>query len=643
MKFTRAALAGCLGLLVMGLHAATPERRLIVLGMDGLDPVLLRTYISQGRLPNFKALAAEGSMRPLATSNPPQSPVAWSSMITGRNPGEHHVFDFVVRNPDTHLPEVGMTETIEEEARPFQRLYSPTNAPKLRNRRRTHAFWDVLGHSDVTSTILRSPMAFPAQPMKGRLLTGMGTPDIRGTQGVFTVFTTNPTVPAESRGTITRISDEPTVKTRLQGPRIISAGKRVESGVDLTITRSADGVVLDVEGVEIPLKPGDWSAWQRVGFNLSLLEKVHGVVRFHLTSVKPHLVVYASPVNIDPQAPILPISHPPLYSKDLVEKLGNYHTQGMPYDTWALEEGHLSESQFLDQANAVLQEDLKRIFFELNRFESGLFFAYIGTPDLIQHMFWRYQDPRHPNKGQSRQPRIRDAVPDIYARMDQLLGEIRKRAGADTPLMVVSDHGFGSFRRSVNVNTWLVRNGYMVLKDGAKTGADLLADVDWSRTRAYAVGFGGIYLNVDQRERHGIVKKDDIEPLKAELRKKILAWRDGRRSRVAKAVYPRDAYLSGPFANDGPDLMIGFNAGYRASWQTALGGAPAVVIENNMRKWGGDHLCDPSLVPGVIVSNRPIKKAAPTLLDVAPTIWRFFDVKPTDPVAGEALFDPTAQ
>lgn len=615
------------------------DRKMLIIGLDGLDPALVDKYMAEGLLPNLKRLTADGTLSRLATSNPPQSPVAWSCLISGGNPGHHDVFDFIVRDPHTHLPEMGMTEA-RKSAGVLKEVFAGLTGPAVQNRRKGEAFWDVLGKNKIKSVVLRMPVTFPAEPMEGRLLSGMGTPDIRGTQGISTFFTTSEAVAAEeSRGRLVLVSwNGSEIDTELTGPRIQGITGRKDATTPLRIERrSAESVILTAGGESVEIRIGQWSPWMRVSFSAGLLSEIKGVCRFHLRAIGPELELYATPINIDPQDPAMPISHPTGYAKEIFDKIGNYYTQGMPYDTWALNEGRLSEEEFLEQAYSILEENRAMMNLELDRFDRGLMFCYFGITDLVQHMFWRYTDPGHPSAATSTNPAVRDAIREVYRRIDGVVGEAADKAGKDTAILVISDHGFGSFRRAAHVNSWLRDNGFLEIGDGSREGKEFFANVSWENTRAYSVGFGGIYVNQYGRERDGSVYKGaETDQLVEEIAAGLMAWKDNGQS-VVKRVYRRKDLYSGPYADNGPDLFIGFNAGYRASWQSGLGAAPEPLVEDNTRMWSGDHLCEPTLVPGVLATNLKLNPADAGLTDIAPTVLKYFGIPEQPGIEGKPL------
>jgi len=487
------------------------DKKMIIIGMDGLDPVLTKKMMDEGKLPHFKKLAEKGGFLPLQTSNPPQSPVAWSDFISGHNPGHHDVFDFINRNPKTYFPEIGMTETRKIENKTFKDLWAGLSGPSVQTRRKGKTFWDYLSENNIPSTIIHCPVTFPAEPLKGRLISGMGTPDIKGTQGIFSYFTTESIDKKDVQGRVNQVSwDGKIIQTFLTGPKIKKNGKIEEVKVLFEIERSGQKEIkITVQDQTHTLKESQWSPWFRIKFSLGFIKSIYGICRFHLNKVEPEFSLYMTPVNIDPQKPAMKISYPDDYAAEIYEKIGNFYTQGMPYDTWALNQDRIDEETFLQMAYEIQKENLDHLNFELDRYQGGLLFAYFGITDLIQHMFWRYLDQDHPNKGKDKNRQVSEAIPLVYQHMDGVLGDIMAKVGEDTALLVLSDHGFGSFRRAAHVNSWLKENEYLTLIEGDDEGTELFQNVSGGETEAYSVGFGGIYINQFGRERSVILIKTD--------------------------------------------------------------------------------------------------------------------------------------
>jgi predicted AlkP superfamily phosphohydrolase/phosphomutase len=348
-----------------------------------------------------------------------------------------------------------------------------------------------------------------------------------------------------------------------------------------------------------------------------------------------------SPPNIDPAHPALPISTPSNYSRFLTDEAGEFHTQGIAEDTKALSDGVLDDKEYLQQARAVLAEHRRIFDLEFPKFEQGLFFFYFSSLDLNSHMFWRLMDPKHPEYDAALAAENGSAIADFYQQMDQVLGEVLPRLDEQTTLLVLSDHGFAPYYRSFNLNTWLLNNGYIKLKnDGTQDSSEPFANVDWTQTRAYGLGLNGLYLNLRAREAKGIVEPGTAaDSLMAEIRAKLLAVQDpkSKQSVITRVDLAGEAY-QGPYAREGPDLLVGYNRGYRAGWQTILGSFPAEVLEDNTNPWSGDHCMDYTLVPGVLLSNRKIAAQAPALTDIAPTILAEFGIAKATGMIGQSVF-----
>lgn len=623
-----------LSILIFGgmmMHKPAIKKKVIILGIDAMDPNITEQLIKEGKLANLSYLKTTGAYSHLATTIPSESVVAWTSFATGMNPGSHGIFDFIMRDPKTYLPYLSLSE-----------ISNVQGKVKVQIRRKGDTFWNIFSRNKVPCFIYFCPNTFPPDKVFGKMLSGMGAPDLYGTIGRFSFYTSRPLTDKDkdSRGKIIHVeSKNNIIETRIYGPKISSGSliKETEIPLRITFTLDGEGISLGFQRKRIFLKKGNWSSWQRISFRISPLKKAYGIARFYLKSIKPDFELYVSPINFDPESPPFPISYPYDYSKKLVKKIGFYYTQGMPNDTWALTENRLDERAFLEQVDEVLDEREKILEEELKKFKSGLFFFYFDTLDTIQHMFWRYLDPQSPLYEKS--SLYQDTVFRYYEKIDRIIGEGLKTLDKDTILIILSDHGFSSFRRVVHLNRWLLENKYLSLKEGANESRDFFEDMDWSKTKAYAMGFGGIYLNKVGREHYGIVNEAKAEDLKQAIIKGLKQLRDPATGEIiVKEVYDGKKVFHGSYMEEGPDLFVGFNAGYRASWQTALGGAPGVLLEENKRKWSGDHLIDPVLVPGVIFVNKKVELKKPSIIDIAPTILDLFNISYLTKTEGRVLF-----
>jgi predicted AlkP superfamily phosphohydrolase/phosphomutase len=395
-----------------------------------------------------------------------------------------------------------------------------------------------------------------------------------------------------------------------------------------------------LDGQELLLNEGEWSPWVRLSFAMIPGVSVSGICRLYLKQVHPHFALYVSPIEIDPADPALPISTPESYAAELAERFGPFHTKGLPADTKALAQGLLSEAEFLAQDEQILQEKLAIHDYELARFESGLLFSYISSTDQRAHMFWRLTDPDHPAYDARLARDYAGVIESTYVEMDRMLARTLAKVDRHTTLMVLSDHGFSPYYRSFNLNTWLLEQGYAALKNPAAQGeSELLQNVDWSGTRAYALGFNALYVNQRGRESRGSVSISEKRALVEELATRLEAVRDpltGERV-VLTAARTADCY-HGPQGGAAPDIIVGYNRGYRASWQTALGKFPRPLFITNDSKWSGDHLMAADALPGVLLANRPLPRASqPTLCDLTATILASFGIPIPPEMEGRAL------
>jgi predicted AlkP superfamily phosphohydrolase/phosphomutase len=607
-----AVLIGILIGVLMNKKASDFDKKIIILGFDGLSPRIIDPMLEKGKLPNFAKLKQQGSYSYLSTTNPSQSPAAWAGFATGQNPGKNGIFDFIIRDPKTYGLSLSLSEF--ENGKPKKVLKSKS-------------FWEYTSKEKIPTFIIASPVSFPPDKVYGRMLSGMGVPDILGTEGTFTFFTTENQEDKDTGGKVIQVGREQSMQLYLIGPRVTGITETENAKVPFTVSIQKDNQSIQIEyqGNTLVLKQGQWSQWQKVSFNVGLLKNMKGIFKFYLAQISPEFKLYVSPINFDPRSPFFQISHPKNYSKLLAGDIGLYHTQGMPIDTWAVNELRLDEEALLEQANEVLNERIAMLEHTLDDFENGVLFCYFQSSDIIQHMFWRYTDPEHPLYEKNAKPEYKQMIQTWYEKMDSILGDVMSRITEEDTIIALSDHGFDSFSRTVHINSWLRENGYLKLKDkDSESGKELFLDVDWPKTKAYSLGFGAIYINQSSREKQGIVKQgSEANSLKEEIASKLKKWIDKEKNKpVISNVYFKEDIFWGEHLDKTPDLYIGFNIGYRASWQTALGASPKELIEDNLKKWSGSHLFDPELVPGVIFLNQKITKKDPSIYDITPTILK---------------------
>ena len=598
--------------------------------------------LGRGELPNLAKIRAAGSYARLQTTYPAQTPVAWSSFMTGTNPGGHGIFDFICRDPQTYLPDVALTR--------FEPPKNMLAQPRVVNRRQGVPLWQPLSKAGIPSTILRCPCTFPPETLQGRMLAGVGVPDLRGSQSKGTFYTQDRTVTAEENEQLVFLDPGSEVTTGVIGPRNTKTSPASDTycEVRVQVDKASRKLVIHTGGspstIEIPEK--GWSEWVRFKFKFSMLQAVTGIARFYVRQLEPHLEFYVSAVNFDPAAPMFPVSTPADYARELSEKVGLFSTLGMAEDHNGLNNGRLDEAAYLEQCELVLSERERTMRFELDRFREGLFFMLFDTPDRAQHMLWRFRDREHPGFEPDLSPELATRIEEHYRRCDTLLSPVLEKVDENALLIVLSDHGFGTFRRAFDTNTWLWQNGLLAVKESQKPGERLgegFAGVNWSKTYAYAVGLGGIYLNFKGRESAGILEEGtEAERVRHAIQTGLAGFPDAQTKRPAiRSVSRREELYSGAFVGNSPDLLVNFHRGFRVSWQSALGGFSHSLLEDNLRRWSGDHIVDPESVPGILFMNREMRQGQGNdqtrIIDLAPTILNYLGARLPESMEGASL------
>ena len=635
--------------------SSKPSKKLLILGIDGMDPHLCREYMRLGLLPNLSRIAKQGAMVQVMSSIPPQSPVAWSSFTVGAPPVVHGIYDFIHRDPKTLTPYLSTSRVLQPER--FVRLGSwqiPLAKGKVENLRQGKPFWDYLADRDIPSTIFKMPANFPCESDRVDMISGMGTPDLRGGYGNFTLFTTSPASFKKnmSGGRVIPITlTEHKATSELPGPVNTLQPGSGESSVPLTVLRDPVNPVVRVvlQGQDRILKEGEWSDWIQLSFPmLGDFYDVKGICRLYVKSIHPELSLYVSPINIDPTDPALPLCSSKQYARDLVRHTGYFYTQGFPEDTKALSEGVFTDAEYLKLGLQIIAQRERMLDYELGLFDqlsSGLLFFYFSSLDQDTHMFWRTIDPMHPMYDPELNRKYGDTLKKLYVEMDRTLGKIVNHCDISDPnftLMVMSDHGFAPFRRQVNLNTWLYEQGYLDLNNSREIeNTDYFSNVNWSRTGAYNVGINSLYLNLKGRERGGIVEPAEADSLRIALREELLDLSDpmtGQRAVSEVWIVPDSERGRQPQA---PDLIVGWNRGFRTSWASILGGFSEEIFSDNLDKWSGDHCIDPRLVPAVLVTNRRVNASKPTLCDLTASILEEFNIKSGKEVTGNSIYSST--
>ena len=712
---------------VAGVEAAG-KPKVVILGFDGADARLVSQWMDEGKLPHLAQLRADGSFAPLQPTNPPQTPVSWSSFATGTNPGKTRIFDFLMRNPADYLPDFAMSS---ESRRPFlvgakngvvvgliaggatflicllialcfnvgwvtrlavatilglaaglpsgfvTKQFLPAEVPDAINHRHGSTMWELAAKAGLAVQVIHVPATFPAEDVgTGHMLSGLGVPDMRGRIGTPTYYTSDPTFQpgaganefslelvrlADSRGSIeTRIIgpynkpfydyvvDRKTARIT-NGQELADAKRRIRQELDdadvprridlpLKLAATDEACPVTVSGQSQTLKVGEWSDWFTLNFPVNwVVDKaapLRGIARFKLLRLSPQLELYLSPVNFHPDCHPIAFSWPPDYSEALHKRFGLYKTIGWPEDTWSLPSGVGDENLFLEDMRFTRAKDEEILTGLLGDRKDDLYVQIFYFTDRIGHLFWRFLDPGHPAYDPAAAATYAPEVLAAYQAMDALVGKARALAGPEALFIVCSDHGFSSFRRGVNINTWLVRNGFMTLKGQTEDPAtleklfdtrDLFQNVDWKRTKAYALGLGSIYLNVVGRERDGAVMPGgEYEDVRRSIKEGLEALVDPQtKEHPITKVWTREELYTGFDANLIPDLRAGNALNYRVSWQTTLGGVPPDILEDNHKAWSGDHCSnDPDLVRGILFMNRRLRKDDPAMIDIAPTVLK---------------------
>ena len=624
-------------------------KRVVIVGLDGLEPTLTEKYLNEGLLPNLAKLKEQGGYQRLGTTCPPLSPVAWSSFATGSNPGKHNIFDFISRDPKSYQPTMSSVR-IRQPKRVWKlgKFVIPLSKPEITSLRKSKPFWTVLGESRIFSAVLRVPITFPPDKFSGVQLAAMCVPDLLGTQGTFSYYAeqgeagaTHDSDAGGQRIIVQRIGKK--IHSYLKGPANSLLVEQPELRIPFVISpgkgKKPATMKIGRESVALPI--GQFTPWVKVAFSAAPGFKVRGICKFYLKQLDDSFEMYCSSIQIDPDKPVMPISHPTVYSSYLARQHEAFATLGLAEDTWSLSEGLMNEDAFLQQAYDIHEERETMFFDSLKKVRSGMVVCVFDGPDRIQHMFWRFLEENHPAlRGQEKNGHA-DSIRDMYVRMDDLVGRTMAEVGKDTTLIVMSDHGFTSFQRGVDLNAWLMSHGYLKLNEGALSSNKIyLNEVNWSQTRAYAIGLAGIFINEDGREAQGIVKPGaEKRQLVKEIAAKLTGIRDPQSDTIAvHEAMPRENVYTGPYTEAAPDIIVGYTHGYRVSWDAAVGKTSPEVFCDNKKAWSGDHCIHPDLVPGVLFTSMKLDNEKPAhIVDIAPTTLELLGVETPAYMDGHSL------
>ncbi|MBK9062391.1 MAG: alkaline phosphatase family protein [Acidobacteria bacterium] len=697
--------------------AAASAPRVVVLGFDGADHALVKKMIEEGKLPNLAALAKKGGFSQLLPTIPAQTPVSWSTFSTGLSPGRTMIFDFLKRNPKTYRPEFAIAEEGKKDfllgkmnkvavpavlgglafvlvaglwkillrrrehglgtpalvaALVAAALFTfigirissllPSEIPWATNNRRGTPFWELAGAKGIHSVVMHVPVTFPAVDYdNGRLVSGLGVPDVRGRIGTPSFYTSDPFFAPKNKNEfsveLVRLeSNKGTIQTEVFGPynKLFPEPPVIKAPMTLTVAADEASLLIEPKGSEpVTLKVGEWSPWVVFKFPFNALVTLTGIGRFHLAAISPEVKLYLSPIHFNPSdlPPSIKITAPGALAKKLASRYGAYKTMGWQIDTWSMSEETIDEGAFLEDVAQTIVPFRKMMNDFLDEKEVGLFVQIYEFPDRVGHCFWRFLDSGHPAYDAEKAKKWAPFMEKTYEQMDGLVGDAMKKLAPEDVLMVLSDHGFATWRRSVNYNTWLVENGFMVLTGNDGKQADLEAlfgkgefwpNVDWSKTRAYAMGLGDIYVNLKGREGKGIVAPGaEYEAVREEIKRKLVTLVDPKTGlRAVSRIFTREEAYGSFDADVIPDLFVTNTAGYRIGWQGSLGVVTKEMFEDNAQVWSGDHCSlDPALVPGILFANRPLPAGkTPWIADVPATILHALGVPAREKLDGAPLF-----
>jgi predicted AlkP superfamily phosphohydrolase/phosphomutase len=695
------------------------EKKVVVIGFDGADYRLVNQLLEEGALPNLQKLKDMGGYQSLEPTNPPQTPVSWSTFATGINPGRTGIFDFIKRRPGTYIPDLALrgetTKTVLygdsnvvvmpifagvavlllflligrlsktgliRYGLPFVLAFAsaggtwfvfanwvPTEIPDVYMVRKGKPIWKILEEQGRSSTVLRLPVTFPAEPLKGNMIAGLAVPDIRGTVGKPSIYSNDPEWDSGDNQfsvAITRLEGNPPYDTTIMGPpnklfydeeeaaQAKREGKVYPHKKDLDlamkITTANDHLTLEIDGKSHRVNLGEWTDWIEFRYPFNPLITLKGVGRFYLDSMEDgKFKLYLTPIHLHPSSP-LPLSYPPKLAQETWDR-EPYKTMGWALDTWCIGNDLMHEDHFLEDVDLTVTRYEKLLEHQLDNHEGDLFIKVFSFTDRVGHVLWRFMDEGHPIYEPDQGPKYQNVMRETYQRMDAIVGKVMDRIDFNTTALIIcSDHGFASWRYQFNYNTWLVKNGFLVLKknvlgqpmelDDLENSQSPLQFVDWSKSKAYSLGFGQIFINLEGREPEGSVAPEDYEQVWRDIAEGLRAYVDeGTGLKPISEVYHRDEIYHSYDPDVTPDLRANTAILFRASWDTTLGGMPEDIVTLNTQNWSGDHCSlDPKDVPGILFSSIPISKENPKMADMTPSILEILGIDTDIEMDGEMVF-----
>lgn len=638
---------------------STTKKKVVVLGLDGLSPRIVQKLWNDPKLPdlpNMKKLARMGHFGPLGTTMPALSPVAWSSFITGMTPGGHGIADFIMRDPETYMPVFSIYESRDVDVSFDIGDYTlPVSGGGMYNLRKGTPFWSYLTERGIPAHVTKIPTNFPVDETATTAIAGMGTPAVTDTYGTFSYFTTNLMERYKdlSGGHVFYIDRKDNkAECVLNGPAnpFLKYDREktrddefyYNTKVPFTVycDTNAQAVRIEIQGKTVVIRQGEFSEWVQVNFEFgAVFGGASGIVRFMLKEAHPHLKLYVTPINVDPANQAAPVTWPTEYGAELAEEIGPFFTKMLPADNKAFEAKIFSDEDYVSMSQIIMQERVALFNYELSKFDTGLFYFYVSSTDQDAHMLWRNMDETHPMHKES-DARFAHYIYYMYEEMDKLIGQILPAVDDDTMLIVCSDHGFEQFGRQFHLNSWLRREGYLAIKPEAKSKTQTsIYDVDWENTIAYGIGFNGLYINRKGRESKGIIPDDKVQKYAGEIASKLTGLTDGETGKtVISQVFGRGEVYSGEHTPEMPELLVGYEPGYRNSSDSVQGMTQRTIIDVNPFAWSGDHSLNRNKVPGSLFVSRKINKRNPNIMDLPVTILEFFGIDRPSHMEGRSIF-----
>lgn len=603
-----------------------PKGRVVILGFDGVEPSIVEAMIERGELPNYAKLSQSGTFTRLGSTTPPQSPTAWTSFSTCKNPGGHNIFDFIRRDPMGPFPKVGTGEMTHPKFSPDGSISSPATATSYRKGK---PFWMVADEQGLKVKVFNVPFVFPADNVKnGLVFAGLGAPDLRGTTSTSFELTTNydATKDPQTMAGGVRIGltfdGSGVTKIMVPGPRHTSyksgdPNMYTKAEVGLQVDRGAGRGTATCDVGKVDFETGKWSEWLPMPFKMTDKFTAWGIVRFYPLEIGEQVRLYMTCVQIHPEKPYVPITHPAEYSSEIVQRHGLFKTIGWDFDTHALRQDRLTDDGFLDDVRGHMAWRAQLALEEFEKGEFDLLVAADMATDRVGHMYWRFRDPQHPMYNEELAQKYGRALEESYKISDGIIGKFMEKLGPNDLLMVLSDHGFESWRRGFDVNLWLQQNGYLTVKDPKQAAGGFLMGIDWANTKAYSVGLSSLYINQAGRERYGSVGAAQAPNLIKELKDKLLTISDDlTNAKVYTDIYTRDT-MHGEAMAEAPDIVFGYGQYYQSAKSVAMGAVTTDLFEDNTDKWSGEHASsDRARLPGIFFCNHKVEATDPNIMDL---------------------------